>query len=45
MVGSGIVEGAEGADWVFGLSMRSYVANPPAISALSIVVGGVGSLD
>ena len=45
MVGSGVVEGTAGADGVFGLSTRSYVANAPAISALSTAVGGVGPLD
>jgi len=45
IVGLGVVEGAAGADRVFGLSTRIYVANAPAISALSIAVGGVGPLD
>jgi len=45
MVGSGVVEGAEGPDGVFGLAPRGDVAEGPAISALSIAVGGVGPLN
>ena len=45
MVGSDVVEGAEGTDGVFGLASWCDGAEVPAVPALGITVGGVSPLN
>jgi len=45
VVGSGVVEGAQGADGVFGLASWCDMAEAPAISALGVAVRGVSPLN
>ena len=45
MVGSAMVERAQAADRIFGIAPLCDMAEAPAVSALSITVGGVGPLN
>jgi len=45
VVGSAVVEGAQGADGVFGLASWCDMAEAPAVSALGVTVGGVNPLN
>jgi len=45
VIGTGVVEGAESADGVFGLASWSDVAEAPAVPARGIPVGEVGPLE
>jgi len=45
VLGTGVVEGTQGAPWIFRVTSRGDMTETPAVPALGIAVGGVCPLN